>query len=419
MALRTNATAMSTPDPYGNMFGSMIPSGLVRPSAELAEKKRLKQLTEGIPTTSNVYSPNDPYGMVENAKKSVENLKPLEKPEAEKYTVDAAGALSTGANTATENYKAAIDAGGTSKQAGIAAGIGVAQVGAEVGGEALSKNKHEVAGGALKGASKGAAVGAAAGSFIPGIGNLIGAGIGAAVGAGVGALVGNKKKKARLKAESAEEKARTEYNTKIAEIKRKTIGQATDLSRYQGILNQSQNLDAQGNLKYRKGGILKYGTLNIAEGQAYLDSLAKPKNVSLSDVPVVSKLEKGGNLIAPKVKKCKSGNCHCKECSKVPVFKRGGVLDLKKENVILDGPSHEEFNKTGVMGDKGLPIVKNGSKVAEIESRELLINTASAKKIENLRKKIKEGDKAAEEELGKLLAYELSENTYDYTNLLD
>jgi hypothetical protein len=426
MGLRTNATSMSTPDPYGNMFGSMIPNGLVKPSTELAEKRRLKQLAEGLPTTSNIYSPNDPYGMVENAKKSVENLKPLEKPESEKYQVDAAGTVATGANAAVENYKASIDAGGSTKQAGIAAGIGAASVGAQVGGEALSKNKREGAGGALKGAATGAAVGASVGSIIPGVGNLIGAGVGAVVGAGVGLISGNKKKKARIKAEAAEEKARLYYNTKIGEIKRKTIGQATDLARYQGILSQAQNLDEQGNLKYRKGGILKYSTLNVREAQEYLNSLEKSTAAkTLAETPIIPKLEKGGDLVTQKTKvfkKCKlGGNCGCEKCDKkssVPIFKRGGPLDLQKKNVIVDGPSHEELNRTGVKGDRGLPIVKNGLKVAEIESKELLIHTASAKKIEDLRKKIKAGDKTAEEELGKLLAFEISENTYDYSNLL-
>jgi len=124
--------------------------------------------------------------------------------------------------------------------------------------------------------------------------------------------------------------------------------------------------------------------------------------------------KKGGKMkLKAKVKSC---NCGCSD--KPMMFRRGGSLDLEKSNVIVDGPSHGEFNNTGVKGDKGLPIVKNGHKIAEIESGELIINKESSDKIQQLRKEAIKGDAKAKENLGKLLHEELAKNTYDYTTLL-
>jgi hypothetical protein len=132
--------------------------------------------------------------------------------------------------------------------------------------------------------------------------------------------------------------------------------------------------------------------------------------------------KKGG-----KTESCKKGGkCGCTKCKTTGltmIFRRGGKVDLSKQNVIVDGPSHDEFNNTGVKGDKGLPIVKleNGGKavkIAEIESRELLINPESSKAIQALRNRIKDGDSTAKKELADLLNTELKDNTYDYSNLL-
>lgn len=100
----------------------------------------------------------------------------------------------------------------------------------------------------------------------------------------------------------------------------------------------------------------------------------------------------------------------------IPRFRRGGELDLEKENVILDGPSHDDHNKTGVKGDKGLPVVNKGTKVAEIESLELILNKNSSVKLENLAKEYKKtGDVKILNKIGEVMKKEINDNTYDYS----
>jgi len=100
----------------------------------------------------------------------------------------------------------------------------------------------------------------------------------------------------------------------------------------------------------------------------------------------------------------------------IPRFRRGGELDLEKENVILDGPSHDDHNKTGVKGDKGLPVVNKGTKVAEIESLELILNKNSSVKLENLAKEYKKtGDAKILNKIGEVMKKEINDNTYDYS----
>jgi len=103
----------------------------------------------------------------------------------------------------------------------------------------------------------------------------------------------------------------------------------------------------------------------------------------------------------------------------IPKFRRGGVLDLEKENVILGGPSHDDHNKTGIKGDKGLPVVKKGVKVAEIESLELVLNKKSSVEIEKLTKEYKStGDSKILDKIGKVMKKEINDNTYDYSKEL-
>jgi hypothetical protein len=103
----------------------------------------------------------------------------------------------------------------------------------------------------------------------------------------------------------------------------------------------------------------------------------------------------------------------------IPRFRRGGELDLEKENVILDGPSHDDHNKTGVKGDKGLPVVNKGVKVAEIESLELVLNKKSSVEIEKLSEQYKKtGDKKILDKIGSIMKKEINDNTYDYSKEL-
>jgi hypothetical protein len=126
--------------------------------------------------------------------------------------------------------------------------------------------------------------------------------------------------------------------------------------------------------------------------------------------------KRGGKMMLKK--KVETCSCGC-----TPKFRRGGKLDIQKENIILDGPSHDEFNKTGVKGDKGMPVVKmtKGSsafKVAEFEGGEMVLTNKVSTLIRNLRDEIKGGNEKAKEVLAELLQKELGNNTYDYTNLM-
>jgi hypothetical protein len=103
----------------------------------------------------------------------------------------------------------------------------------------------------------------------------------------------------------------------------------------------------------------------------------------------------------------------------IPKFRRGGALDEAKENVILDGPSHDDHNNTGVKNDKGLPVVKKGVKIAEIESLELVLNKTASDKIKKLKAEYdKTGEESILKEIGDLMKKELKDNTYDYSKKL-
>jgi len=100
----------------------------------------------------------------------------------------------------------------------------------------------------------------------------------------------------------------------------------------------------------------------------------------------------------------------------VPMFRSGG--ELLMENVIADGDSHEREN--GLLpGDKGVPVVKDGVKVAEIESKELVLNENASEELVALYKQYQKNP--SQELLNKIAAlmdYELKNNTYDYTKEL-
>lgn len=101
-------------------------------------------------------------------------------------------------------------------------------------------------------------------------------------------------------------------------------------------------------------------------------------------------------------------------------FQSGG-----KVNVIPDGALHarrNEFDDENIT-NKGIPVVtyEDGAVMqhAEIERDELILNLDVTTKLEELNKKYKEGDEKALIEAGKLLTYEILENTEDNTNLIN
>lgn len=469
MANRINAYSMATPDAYGNMSGSMVTPGTIEPSLELSEKKRKKQQELMLQQAD----PNYQRGMGAYTMQAQNSL--LEKIDNEptRTKMDSGAAFDATAGALAKGVGDYQAQGGTftggnsaaNKGAGLAAGTAAA---ANIGGFFIDKihvqNKDknkEIAGGVGKGWAKGSLQGAAAGSVIGPWGTLIGAAIGGTIGAISGGIKTSKARKNRL----LMEKETNEYNKRVEEINRKKLGQAADLDRYQQLLQSA----GSNTIRYKRGGgLLRYGYLNVTEGLSYINSLKVEKNKNGGTIKTF-KFQSGGSLapankeeqmFAELVEKVKLGRekglsnkdiatalkveedlinkittALDEEAKSAPKFKtggslrtgqenltalfrRGGIVDLKKQNVIIDGPSHDEENNTGVAGDKGLPVVVDGKKIAEIESEELVINANSVSYIEKLKERIKKGDVKAKEELGELLYKELHTNTYDYADLM-
>ena len=127
----------------------------------------------------------------------------------------------------------------------------------------------------------------------------------------------------------------------------------------------------------------------------------------------------------------------------IPEFKEGGTLkeELKtteveetiQKNVIPEGALHARLHhmeNADNLTKKGIPVVsekENGEleQQAEIERDEVIFRLEVTKKIEELRNKYNDSDISQSEkdtiaiEAGKLLAYELLENTVDNTGLLN
>jgi len=239
---------------------------------------------------------------------------------------------------------------------------------------------------ALSYGSAGASIGTA-------VGGPIGTAIGAAAGAIGGLVVGGLENKNTKDTYKDVNKTYTDINKALAANKRAFNIRRDDIAR-QELLGSSiaPGLPSTVNM-HRTGGLIRY----------------KDKKETCT------KMEKGAKV----------GSCGC-GCSvaKPKLFRRGGPLDVAKENIILDGPSHEIENNTGIKNDKGLPIVslQNGGKfakkAAEIESGELVLNLRATKQAELLASKAKKGDTKAAEELANLLEIELGSNTHDYTKSL-
>ena len=102
------------------------------------------------------------------------------------------------------------------------------------------------------------------------------------------------------------------------------------------------------------------------------------------------------------------------DVTKVPQFKEGGTV-----NVIPEGALHARLNKMEGGGEtitkKGIPVVdNNGTQQAEIENNEIIFRKEVTTEIEKLEK---DGSDQAAIQCGKLLAFEILENTEDRTGL--
>ena len=411
MSQRINAISRTSADVYGNYSGTNVPK-----KGDIT--KLVPRAPEPIPLTT---PPADPAELLKNM------------PEMPK-------------GKSKINPKA------------MAAGIGIASAAAQMGGQALTKNKNEIAGGALSGAGQGASMGMALGP--------IGAAVGAVVGAGVGAIAGKRKQDKRTAGEFVEKAGKKTEKRLMGNLRNQSIGQQEDLGAYQAIVGRAGKTAS-----YESGGLLRYSEVDMDKARAYVGKLVKERAIAKhqqggkvsEEVNQTEKLlsaaydmfkdgktpkqiatelkvdEKPFKIIMNKVVKMKT-RPKSKDTERTmvdmgsptmmfkeggPVFdfnmkslRRGGPIDIKKQNVILDGPSHDDLNKTGIKGDKGIPVVHKGIKIAEIESKELVMNAKAMEEIEKLKKKIDSGDTDVMEKLGELLVEELGDNTYDYNKEL-
>jgi hypothetical protein len=345
---------------------------------------------------------------------------------------------------------------------------------------------------ATKYGGMGMSLGSTVGSFFGPVGTLIGGGIGGALGAIGGGIYGYFNKKKILNQRADEQKKVSEANARIKEENYVTMTQYRDQLKQKNFTDQVNNLG--NTMAYKRGGILlKYADVSDAviieetveprklknvpifkmggeitsteesyvnfealtdeDKDKYLQavyelsqkgedlvSISKktklaPKTVESiqqyfakmveeqSQQAATPEYKKGGKVMLKK--KVQSCNCGC-----TPKFKRGGTLDLQKQHVIVNGPSHDEYNKTGVKGDRGLPVVKmtkggQASKVAEIESDEFVLSRGPSNELRTLKEKLSSHkDKKSpeynkiKEAIAELIYNELANNTYDYSNLM-
>lgn len=105
----------------------------------------------------------------------------------------------------------------------------------------------------------------------------------------------------------------------------------------------------------------------------------------------------------------------------VVAFQQGG-----KFNVIADGQLHSRKHNMEIDGitNKGVPVVtfEEGGEVqqhAEVEREELIFHKGLTDKIEDLYKRYKVGDKTAAIQAGRILTYEILENTEDNSGIME
>lgn len=103
-------------------------------------------------------------------------------------------------------------------------------------------------------------------------------------------------------------------------------------------------------------------------------------------------------------------------------------VEPEQKNVIPSGALHARKNNlpeeiASEVTHKGIPVIsKDGDKIqqhAEIENSELILTKKVTVQIEELLKRFEEGNENAAVEAGKLLAYEILENTEDNVGLLE
>lgn len=395
---------MANPDPYSNLFNQMTPQSTVTnntisnkllPKANFATPESIKQkaiFDADALKDKEVSKWENPefniasslVGNALNAKKALSSSEDLIKGFGALKTANKTlKTAKTGSDIANNATKAAKQAKSAIGAAGLGLGVTAGKMALSAAGDkkisqAGMNEKEYMKGQWMKGLGTDNIVTSGLGTTTTAALNPVLSPIGAAAVGEAVTLAGNAVthliKKNKIKKDfqksvadfKTNQAAEEQYNKDLAEQRRLIKGRANDSASYQGLMNNMQ--------MYNPG----------------------------SGNPI---------LIA-------------KKGIKIPVFRRGGIMDLEKENVILDGPSHDEHNNTGVKNDRGIPVVKKSIKVAEIESEELVLNKRASENLENLVKSYKSAKgKSKDEILNKIASItsrEIKENTYDYTKeLLD
>lgn len=198
---------------------------------------------------------------------------------------------------------------------------------------------------------------------------------------------------------------------------RQTLG-----SGYSGTYN---SFDETKNLANKKYGILSQSALDKAN-EAIFKAMHKQDTLSKLDDIKFNQQEKMNSDFqyrADNYRKKVNGfdstkfNFKFAEGGIVPEFAEGG-----KVNVIPSGALHTQKHKLDEenITPKGIPVVteENGEIIqhAEIERDEIIFNIDVTKKLEEL---YKDGSEEAMIEAGKILVYEILNNTEDNTGLID
>lgn len=271
----------------------------------------------------------------------------------------------------------------------------------------------------MKGVQMGMSTGSSIGSMFGPMGSVIGGAAGAVAGA-VGSLFGKKKRDKK-----AAEKATDFVNQRRQEEEGIKMSKNAALRNFYS--NKTSNYMSQAESLYggngktvgiaRRGGIL-YSPVQVL---LYDNNIPLPKVYSSITPEKIRKATKGAKVkLEEKVILCSrvDKSCALRKRSEIdtPVFRRGGSLKNKfKPNIIPHGVYHEEENRTGVKGDKGLPIVQNKEKMFELEKSEWVLNADTSKWVEDLVKKYqKEPSEDILLQLGAKVREEILNKTYSY-----
>lgn len=207
---------------------------------------------------------------------------------------------------------------------------------------------------------------------------------------------------------------------------KKAVGQATT-----GATATGYNLEFNPNASTSYGGLFGNKKRKQANTLTKLEDVSNIKKIGTSQAATQNNLAAANSTqdILNKNYNALSGfksfrAISAKQGTKLELNKIKKLASGGKVNVIPSGALHRELNHLG--GDhtrKGIPVIleKQGGEIdqqAEIERDELILNKSLTVKLEGLLKKYNDGNEDAAIEAGKILTYEILQNTKDNTGLL-